>query len=154
MIADPIERVGAALELATRLVDQIEWVDVYEELLSQQTGQPVREGQQFTQDVSAWLLGPRMRDVLKRTIDAIAQRIKTSPLGQRALAPDELDCAGELLTCAIRGLIKATDPRNAWVLKRRLIIKFTTIEVPWIQDPLPTQRVLDAEAAGRPIEPE
>jgi hypothetical protein len=56
----------------------------------------------------------------------------------------------ELVTSAIRGLIKAKEPRNAWVLKRRLIIKFTTVEA-WIPSGFrtPTARLRPARHRAR-----
>jgi hypothetical protein len=147
VIDDPVQLLGEAKELATRMVDQIEWVDLYEEPLSQRMGEPVREGRQFTRDVTEWVKSPRTREQLKRIVVGLCQRIGADPWALKMMNPEEVCAAADLVTKAIRGLIRARETKNAWVLRRRLIVKFTSIESPWVQDPLANRVVSEAADA-------
>jgi hypothetical protein len=92
MILDPITLLGEARELATHMVDQIDYVDLYDEQLSQLTEQPVREDKDFTRNITPWLKQRRTREALKRIIDQTCQKLPQQPLALKAMDPEEV-CA-------------------------------------------------------------
>ena len=151
MITDLPELARQAAYLATRLVDQIEWVDVLDERLSRALGRPVREDGAFSAAATAHLTSPRRRDELKRIVDRQVKRILASPLAQRLLNPEEVLAAAELVTAAVKGLVAAGDAGNRWILRRRLVIQFTSIEAPWVEDALVGEVIHEAFDPARTL---
>ena len=133
MVTDSAELLRQATALAVLMVDQIEYVDLLEDELSELHERPVREDGRFRQDATAYVRDVGRRDALKRIVERLAGRIAAQPLAMRLLNPHDVCLAAELVTKAVKGLL-ASQGDNAWLRPRRLVIQFTTIGPPWIQD--------------------
>lgn len=133
---------GEATHLATLMVDQIEWVDVFDPAKVLVVGdddevyQPHAGNAQFYRQATAFLRQPRQRDALRRTVEAMSRRIAAGPLALRMLDPIEVNAAAELVTSAVKGLLVAAGRDARWLTGRRMVIKFTSVESPWVQDPV------------------
>lgn len=139
MIKDPKERLGQAAALAERLVDQVRYVDLIDEELSERQKEPVREDGVFCVHATAYVTDHRRREALKRIVEKNAERIGGNELALRFLNPEEVGAAAELVTQAIKGiLIAGGSGSNDWVRNRRLVIRFESIASPWIEDPVNT----------------
>lgn len=135
-------QLGEAAHLATLMVDQIEWVDVFDPAKvaelpdGGEVYHPHAGDAGFYRQATAFVRDRRQRDGLRRIVDSMSRRIAASPLALRMLDPIEVNAAAELVTSAVKGLLVAAGRDARWLAGRRLVIKFTSIEVPWVQDPV------------------
>lgn len=124
---------GEALHLATLLVDQVEYVDVLDEVKTAAYENLVREDGEFSRLATAFVRAHRQREKLKVIVDRMAKRTAASELHMRMVPPHEVEAACWLISAAVKGLLTAENPR-ARLRRRRLILKFESIEAPWYQD--------------------
>lgn len=112
-------------DLAIRLVDQIEGVEVFE----------AKQGdERFARYATPILKQQRNRDAMKRLIEVSIDRIAGSKLAQRLIDPDSVPCAAKLVTWAIKQLLRTLDPKLRVLFNLRLIVQFSSIEQLWIED--------------------
>jgi hypothetical protein len=137
MILNPADLLGEATQLACMMVDQIEYIDLFDPVLSRKMNEPAGYAGRFCRQMSGHLASHSQRDQLKRIIGKLAARYAQSKLAMKLLSPEEVETAAGLVSSAIKGLIVAQDPCNTWIKGRRLLIKFTSIGVPWVDDPKP-----------------
>jgi hypothetical protein len=140
MITSPVELLGEARHLAVKLVATKSNGSICTRCCwPRKWASPCARDQIGPRGVALteWIKGARTRDMLKHVVDRVADRILANPFALKCLNVEEVPAACELLTQSIKGLIVADNPANSWVLQRRLIIMFHTIESPWIEDPKP-----------------
>lgn len=111
-----------ATHLATLMVDQIEWIDLYES----PDGDVMRAATQH-------MKGLKQRDALKRIVEGLSNRLQMSPMLVEWLEPESVCVAAELVAKAIKALIASQNPANRWIMNHRLGIKFESLPAPWVQ---------------------
>lgn len=122
MICTQAEVLREATHLAVCMVDQIEWIDLFD-MPDTPTGD----------QITVRMKEPRQRDRLKRIIEQTAAKIEASPLLVEWLHPESLIVAAQFVARAIKALIVTENPNNKWIASLRLGIKFTEIPGPWVQ---------------------
>jgi hypothetical protein len=133
---------GEATHLAILMVDQIEWVDVYTPAKvlvldgGEEVYQPHLGDADFYRQATAFVRQPKQRDGLRRIVDSMSRRIAGNPVALRVLDAIDVNAAAELVTSAVKGLLVAASRNGQWLTGRRLVIKFTSVEAPWVQDPV------------------
>jgi hypothetical protein len=127
----PIAHLANAEELAHLLIEQIEYVDLLDEVQTQQMEQWVREEGVFCEQATPWIRLSRQRRNLHQVLRGMCRILSINDLALRLIDPQEVPAACELVTSALKGLMARYG--HPEIRARKLILKFTSIESPWIQ---------------------
>lgn len=126
-------------DLACRLLDQIQWVALanYDE-----HGQPFAVmDDRWAREASKQVTRQNVRDGLKRVMQQTIERVKGTYEGRMMIDRESVPAAARLIVWAIKQLFLQMDQRNHWLLKRQLVIQFSSIydpdtlrPIPWVED--------------------